>query len=74
MKYRIRPVKNRKDGRAFLLLLTPEEHEYLERVADDRGGHMAVIIREHFFTRGWRRKLGDLRREQTPLAEPAKVS
>ncbi len=74
MKYRIREKKNRKDGKPFLLLLTREEHEYLERVVRDRGGNMAQMVRGRTFVRGWRRELDDLRREQGALAEPAPIS
>jgi len=74
MRYRTRPLKHRKDGRPFLLLLTADEHEYLDRVVQDRGGTKADIMRGHFFTKGWRRKLDELRQEQGPLAEAPKVS
>lgn len=71
LKYRLR-VK-RKEGKPFLLLLTAEEHEYLERIVLDRGGSMALYLRGLAFPKGWRRKLDDLRRDQTPVALPPKV-
>ncbi len=64
MKYRTTPIKRRKEGKPFLLLLTAEEHEYLKRIIKDRGGNMALYMRGMAFKRGWRRELDDLRREQ----------
>lgn len=72
MKYRTTP--RRKEGKPFLLLLTDDEHEFLERIIKDRGGNMALYMRGMAFKRGWRRELDDLRREQGPLAEPPKLS
>ncbi len=74
MKYRTRPVKRRKDGKPLLLLLTTEEHEYLERIVRDRGGNMALLIRGMTFPRGWRRTLDELRGEQGPLAKGPVIS
>jgi hypothetical protein len=54
--------------------LTAEEREYLGRVVDDRGGNMADLLRGHFFKKGWRRKLDELRAEQGPIAETPKLS
>lgn len=66
MKYRTTP--KRKEGKPFLLLLTAEEHEYLERIIKDRGGNMALYMRGKAFPRGWRRELDELRAEQGDLA------
>ncbi len=70
MKYRT--TQKRKEGKPFMVLLTIDEHEYLERIIKDRGGNMALYMRGKAFARGWRRELDDLRREQGPM-EPKSI-
>lgn len=73
-KYKTKVVKNRKAGKPLLLLLTADEHEYLERIIKDRGGKMAYYIREKVFVRGWRRQLEEFIAEQGPLAKKPAIS
>ena len=69
IKYRT--VQLRKAGRPLLLLLTDEEHEYFQRVVQDREApSMAVVIRGRSLPKGWRRELDELRVEQGPIALP----
>lgn len=71
MKYRT--TKVRKTVKGFLLLLTDDEHEYLERLTQDRGGNMSLYLRGKAFHRGWRRELDDLRRSQRSLSNPTTI-
>jgi len=70
VRYRIKKNMDRKHGAPLLLMLTKEEHEYLERIVIDRGGKMGQFIRGTVFKRGWRHELDLLREEQTPSSEP----